>query len=166
MPSHDLPDTGTLVSAMLDLGTMVINSDTDTEATMKRHNTGSVESGKKYRPLFLDHFDKKEAPEIGKVILLLLLRYLGTRNTRRCKKKTNINRIKLCCRRATDRWWERRIRRTRANWSYKVQPPNLRGFKVICSYSCRIRYLIPRRNSLTTTSPSFRMSSRNVISTS
>lgn len=31
------------------------------------HNTGSVESGKKYRPLFLDHFDKKEAPEIGKV---------------------------------------------------------------------------------------------------
>lgn len=32
---HDLPDTGTLVSAMLDLGTMVINSDTDTEATMK-----------------------------------------------------------------------------------------------------------------------------------
>lgn len=94
VPSHDLPDTGTLVSAMLDLGTMVINSDTDTEATMKRkkksfnekknnnvikknkdnkywlfigHNTGSVESGKKYRPLFLDHFDKKEAPEIGKV---------------------------------------------------------------------------------------------------
>lgn len=36
VPSHDLPDTGTLVSAMLDLGTMVINSDTDTEATMKR----------------------------------------------------------------------------------------------------------------------------------
>ncbi|KYQ57968.1 Serine/threonine-protein kinase 3 [Trachymyrmex zeteki] len=65
VPSHDLPDTGTLVSAMLDLGTMVINSDTDTEATMKRHNTGSVESSKKYRPLFLDHFDKKEAPEIG-----------------------------------------------------------------------------------------------------
>lgn len=35
VPSHDLPDTGTLVSAILDLGTMVINSDTDTEATMK-----------------------------------------------------------------------------------------------------------------------------------
>jgi len=35
VPSHDLPDTGTLVSAVLDLGTMVINSDTDTEATMK-----------------------------------------------------------------------------------------------------------------------------------
>ncbi|XP_046413981.1 serine/threonine-protein kinase 3 isoform X3 [Neodiprion lecontei] len=65
VPGVDLPDTGTLVSAMLDLGTMVINSDTDTEATMKRHNTGSVESGKKYRPLFLDHFDKKEATEIG-----------------------------------------------------------------------------------------------------
>lgn len=35
VPSHDLPDTGTLVSGILDLGTMVINSDTDTEATMK-----------------------------------------------------------------------------------------------------------------------------------
>lgn len=31
----DLTDTGTLTSAMLDLGTMVINSDTDNEATMK-----------------------------------------------------------------------------------------------------------------------------------
>lgn len=31
------------------------------------HNTGSVESGKKYRPLFLDHFDKKETPEVEKV---------------------------------------------------------------------------------------------------
>lgn len=35
VPERDLPDTGTLTSAMLDLGTMVINSDTDTEATMK-----------------------------------------------------------------------------------------------------------------------------------
>jgi serine/threonine kinase 3 len=35
VPSHDLLDTGTLTSAMLDLGTMVINSDTDNEATMK-----------------------------------------------------------------------------------------------------------------------------------
>lgn len=35
VPSNDLPDTGTLTSAMLDLGTMVINSDTDSEATMK-----------------------------------------------------------------------------------------------------------------------------------
>lgn len=39
--------------------TMVINSDSD-EPTMKRHDTGPGESGKKYRPLFLDHFDKKE----------------------------------------------------------------------------------------------------------
>lgn len=37
------------------------------------HNTGSVESGKKYRPLFLDHFDKKEAPEIVKVIFILYI---------------------------------------------------------------------------------------------
>ncbi|XP_066603830.1 serine/threonine-protein kinase 3 isoform X4 [Prorops nasuta] len=77
VPSHDLPDTGTLVSAMLDLGTMVINSDTDTEATMKRHNTGSVESGKKYRPLFLDHFDKKETPEIGQSKLYSILQGNG-----------------------------------------------------------------------------------------
>lgn len=43
------------------------------------HNTGSVESSKKYRPLFLDHFDKKEAPEIGKVIFLfhINLNYLN-----------------------------------------------------------------------------------------
>jgi len=28
------------------------------------HDTGPEESGKKYRPLFLDHFDKKEAENI------------------------------------------------------------------------------------------------------
>jgi hypothetical protein len=28
------------------------------------HDTGPGESGKKYRPLFLDHFDKKEAENI------------------------------------------------------------------------------------------------------
>lgn len=85
VPSHDLPDTGTLVSAMLDLGTMVINSDTDTEATMKRHNTGSVESGKKYRPLFLDHFDKKEAPEIVK----------GNGQMLEAQNSENTNRVEL-----------------------------------------------------------------------
>jgi hypothetical protein len=37
-----------------------------------------VESGKKYRPLFLDHFDKKEAPEIGKVKKNLVSRDLFT----------------------------------------------------------------------------------------
>uniref|UniRef100_A0A6A7FYW0 Serine/threonine-protein kinase 3-like n=1 Tax=Hirondellea gigas TaxID=1518452 RepID=A0A6A7FYW0_9CRUS len=45
-----------------DLGTMVINSDTDEEdedSTMKRHDTAPGES-RKYRPLFLDHFDKIE----------------------------------------------------------------------------------------------------------
>ncbi|KAG8224631.1 hypothetical protein J437_LFUL003065 [Ladona fulva] len=77
-------DTGTLVATALD--TMVINSDDsegdgdktlarssreghgdgeveegEEESTMKRHDTGPGESGKKYRPLFLDHFDKKEA---------------------------------------------------------------------------------------------------------
>lgn len=28
------------------------------------HDTGPGESGKKYRPLFLDHFDKKEAENV------------------------------------------------------------------------------------------------------
>ncbi|XP_071442093.1 serine/threonine-protein kinase 3 [Hetaerina americana] len=77
-------DTGTLVAMALD--TMVINSDDgtegggqgsgdgelamptdgemDEESTMKRHDTGPGESGKKYRPLFLDHFDKKEAENL------------------------------------------------------------------------------------------------------
>ncbi|CAB3375264.1 Hypothetical predicted protein [Cloeon dipterum] len=54
--------SGTLVELDSNLGTMVINSDDDDEeSTMKRHATGLGESGKKYRPLFLDHFDKKEA---------------------------------------------------------------------------------------------------------
>jgi serine/threonine kinase 3 len=52
--------SGTLV----ELGTMVINSDVD-EQTMKRHDTGSSQGGKKYRPLFLEHFDKKEAEGNG-----------------------------------------------------------------------------------------------------
>lgn len=73
-----------------ELNTMVINSDdTDDEATMKSkcsdiiifvfllplysfviiryvvffqgHDTGSADYGKKYRPPFMDHFDKKES---------------------------------------------------------------------------------------------------------
>lgn len=40
-----------------------------TKFSFSGHNTGSVESGKKYRPLFLDHFDKKESSEIEKVNL-------------------------------------------------------------------------------------------------
>lgn len=51
--------TGTMVELESELGTMVINSDVD-ENTMKRHDTDSLEAGKKYRPMFLDHFDKKE----------------------------------------------------------------------------------------------------------
>ncbi|XP_042887974.1 serine/threonine-protein kinase 4-like isoform X2 [Penaeus japonicus] len=53
-------DSATLSS---DLGTMVINSDNedeDEDSTMKRHDTAPGEQSKKYRPLFLDHFDKKE----------------------------------------------------------------------------------------------------------
>ncbi|KAK7789783.1 hypothetical protein R5R35_012336 [Gryllus longicercus] len=63
LPGHS--DAGTMVELQSDLGTMVINSDTEEEPTMKRHDTGPGESGKKYRPLFLDHFDKKEAENKG-----------------------------------------------------------------------------------------------------
>ncbi|XP_066269571.1 serine/threonine-protein kinase 3-like [Branchiostoma lanceolatum] len=47
-----------------DLGTMVINSDEDTDedSTMRRIETGKVKK-EKYRPSFLDHFEKKEQDE-------------------------------------------------------------------------------------------------------
>ncbi|CRL02512.1 CLUMA_CG015118, isoform A [Clunio marinus] len=53
-----IPDTGTMVELQSNLGTMVINSDSE-ELTMKRHDTNPDKP--KYRPLFLEHFDKKEA---------------------------------------------------------------------------------------------------------
>lgn len=56
--------SGTLVELQSELGTMVINCDVD-EQTMKRHDTGSGPVGKKYRPPFMDHFDKKEAEVKG-----------------------------------------------------------------------------------------------------
>ncbi|XP_063219954.1 serine/threonine-protein kinase hippo-like isoform X2 [Bacillus rossius redtenbacheri] len=61
-PYSLVPDSqsGTMVELQSNMGTMVINSDTDEELTMKRHDTGPGEAGKKYRPLFMDHFDKKE----------------------------------------------------------------------------------------------------------
>ncbi|KAF7287419.1 hypothetical protein GWI33_001393 [Rhynchophorus ferrugineus] len=45
-----------------ELGTMVINNDID-DQTMRRHGTDSVQGGNKYRPMFLDHFDKREIEE-------------------------------------------------------------------------------------------------------
>ena len=51
-------DNGTMVELQSNLGTMVINSDSE-ESTMKRHDTNPDKP--KYRPLFLEHFDKKEA---------------------------------------------------------------------------------------------------------
>ncbi|KAL7010680.1 hypothetical protein ACKWTF_009192 [Chironomus riparius] len=53
-----IPDNGTMIELQSNLGTMVINSDSE-ESTMKRHDTNPDKP--KYRPLFLDHFDKKEA---------------------------------------------------------------------------------------------------------
>lgn len=52
-----VPDNGTM-ELQSNLGTMVINSDSE-ESTMKRHDTNPDKP--KYRPLFLEHFDKKEA---------------------------------------------------------------------------------------------------------
>lgn len=43
--------------------------------SLSGHDTGPGESGKKYRPLFLDHFDKKEAESI-KVSDLQLFFYI------------------------------------------------------------------------------------------
>ncbi|XP_060873154.1 serine/threonine-protein kinase 3-like [Metopolophium dirhodum] len=52
-------------SLVEELRTMVINSDGEDDSTMKRHDTGPEESikpfGKKYRPIYLDHFHKKIA---------------------------------------------------------------------------------------------------------
>ncbi|XP_055601584.1 serine/threonine-protein kinase 3 [Uranotaenia lowii] len=53
-----VPDSATMVELQSNLGTMVINSDSE-ESTMKRHDTNPDKP--KYRPLFLDHFDKKES---------------------------------------------------------------------------------------------------------
>uniref|UniRef100_T1IK06 non-specific serine/threonine protein kinase n=1 Tax=Strigamia maritima TaxID=126957 RepID=T1IK06_STRMM len=61
-----LIDSGTLVES--DLGTMVINSDSeDEDSTMKRHDTAPGADNDKYRPFFLDHFDKKEREQLRKV---------------------------------------------------------------------------------------------------
>ncbi|KAG5882415.1 hypothetical protein JTB14_008990 [Gonioctena quinquepunctata] len=56
--------SGTMVDLESELGTMVINTDVD-DQTMKRHDTGSSQGGKKYRPMFLDHFDKKDSEAKG-----------------------------------------------------------------------------------------------------
>lgn len=54
-------ESGTMVEVESDLGTMVINSDgEDEDSTMKRHNTAPTEKKEKYRPYFMDHFDRKE----------------------------------------------------------------------------------------------------------
>lgn len=88
-------------SLVEELRTMVINSDGEDDSTMKSmclkkflwlkqvdyflflynmfvvlgHDTGPEESGKKYRPLFLDHFDKKIA-EKSKVIIVNYLQFI------------------------------------------------------------------------------------------
>ncbi|RVE54507.1 hypothetical protein evm_000992 [Chilo suppressalis] len=49
-----------------DLGTMVINEPDVDLATMKRHDTDPMDTNRpKYRPLFLEHFEKKEVNHLG-----------------------------------------------------------------------------------------------------
>ncbi|ERL94311.1 hypothetical protein D910_11592 [Dendroctonus ponderosae] len=72
--------SGTMVDLESDLGTMVINADSEDDETMKSklflrpssntlawtisgHGTDSAQNKNKYRPMFLDHFDKREAEE-------------------------------------------------------------------------------------------------------
>lgn len=60
-----VPDSGTMVELSSNLGTMVINSDSE-DSTMKKHDTNSDRA--KYRPQFLDHFDRKQTEEINKIV--------------------------------------------------------------------------------------------------
>ncbi|XP_059614362.1 serine/threonine-protein kinase hippo isoform X2 [Phlebotomus argentipes] len=59
-----VPDTGTMVELESNLGTMVINSDSE-DATMKEHDSDPEKP--KYRPLFMDHFDRKTNVAAGGV---------------------------------------------------------------------------------------------------
>ncbi|XP_063357845.1 serine/threonine-protein kinase hippo [Cydia amplana] len=65
-------DEGTLVPTRdgtgltHDLGTMVINEPDADLATMKRHDTDPMDTNRpKYRPLFLEHFEKKEVNHLN-----------------------------------------------------------------------------------------------------
>lgn len=60
-----VPDSGTMVELASNLGTMVINSDSE-DSTMKKHDTNPDKE--KYRPQFLDHFDKKKSEVINKMV--------------------------------------------------------------------------------------------------
>lgn len=60
-----VPDSGTMIELQSNLGTMVINEDLE-ESTMKRHDTNPDKP--KYRPLFLEHFDKKESSILGNAV--------------------------------------------------------------------------------------------------
>ena len=60
-----VPDSGTMVELSSNLGTMVINSDSE-DSTMKKHDTDPDKE--KYRPQFLDHFDRKKTEAINKMV--------------------------------------------------------------------------------------------------
>ncbi|CAB3239467.1 unnamed protein product [Arctia plantaginis] len=61
-----VPNRDATTDLAADLGTMVINEPDETLATMKRHDTDPMDTNKpKYRPLFLEHFEKKEVNHLN-----------------------------------------------------------------------------------------------------
>lgn len=63
-----VPDSGTMIELESNLGTMVINSDGE-DATLKSRDENAGGNGNaKYRPQFLDHFDRKNNPSDDNVI--------------------------------------------------------------------------------------------------
>ncbi|KAL4718191.1 hypothetical protein ACJJTC_012799 [Scirpophaga incertulas] len=61
-----VPQRDAVVDLEADLGTMVINEPDTDLATMKRHDTDPMDTNKpKYRPLYLEHFEKKEVDHLA-----------------------------------------------------------------------------------------------------
>ncbi|XP_021197162.3 serine/threonine-protein kinase 4 isoform X3 [Helicoverpa armigera] len=61
-----VPSRDATADLAADLGTMVINEPDADLATMKRHDTDPMDTNRpKYRPLFLEHFEKKEVNHVA-----------------------------------------------------------------------------------------------------
>lgn len=57
-----VPDSGTMIELESNLGTMVINSDGEDTTLKSRDENAGGNGNAKYRPQFLDHFDRKNNP--------------------------------------------------------------------------------------------------------
>ncbi|XKL62245.1 hypothetical protein PGB90_002078 [Kerria lacca] len=107
-----------------ELNTMVINSDeTDDEATMKRHDTGSADCVKEYRPLFMDHFDKKETESISKDVRKLPsnLMYKSEQPTTFMNANVNVNVVPLHQQNAIDFGIQTRISEPTVSTASKIK---------------------------------------------